>query len=345
MPRPHALAHTLALVLLSLTAHAGPTWSEHSPDPERLARGLDGLALGDTLAWVTHAGDEGRGVLLGSTDGTILCEDGITVARAEVEVLWQRRWTRGNSVTRGLGGGLLLGAVGGVTAGNVYRIDSGGLQNLGAGLAAVGLFVLGLAGGAMVGAVLPPAPSWDVVYTEQNDPRPPGLGVPAVRQLRGPYAELGAELGHVGWGIRGDGSVRGSLGLWIPVADNIDAGVTASAGAIPGFDGADGWDDVGPASVLAEFRIGLGSHGVRPYLGGGVGYLGELGDSPGWAVCLGLETMRSGRVAWRLEGGTRGARERVGGDRAGLAYLALRLDVGLRDQGPRQPRGSMEVSR
>jgi hypothetical protein len=323
-----------SLALLTLAAHAAPTWPEHSPDPARLARGLDGLAPGDTLAWVTHTGEEGRGVLLGRAEGAILCEDGIAVADSTVEVLWQRRWTRGNGFARGLGGGLVVGVVAGVTAGNVYRIDSGGLQNLGAGLATVGLFVLGLVGGTLVGAVMPPAPSWDVVYTEQYDPRPPGLGVPAVRQLQGAYAELGAELGHVGWGVRDDGSVRGSLGLWIPVADNIDAGVTASAGAIPGFDGADRWDDVGPASVLAELRTDFGNHGIRPYLGGGVGYLGELGDSPGWTLCLGLESMRSGQVAWRLEGGTRGAWERVGGDRAGLAYLALRLDVGLADQGP-----------
>lgn len=347
MPRHRTLVLVGALALMSFAAHATPPWSEHSPDPERLARGLDGLAPGDTLAWVTHAGDEGRGVLLGNAEGVILCEDGIAVASSEVEVLWQRCWTRGNSFTRGLGGGLALGAVGGITVGNVGTRDRGGLQNLGTGLAAMGLFVLGLAGGAMVGAAMPPAPSWDVVYTEQDDPRPPGPAVPTVRLLHGPYAELGAELGRAGWGVRDDGSVRASLGLWIPVADNLDAGVTVSAGASPRFDGADGWGDAGPASVLAEFRTSFGRRGVRPYLGLGAGYLGELGDVPGWALCLGLQSMRSGRFAWRLEGGTRGAWEPVGGDRAGLAYVALRLDAGLRDQGPTPPAtpGSRRVVR
>ncbi|MBD3221554.1 hypothetical protein GF314_09950 [bacterium] len=330
-----ALSAPLVLLLLATTAaaqgsrdHEFATGPAPDAGPDTAATMLE-LAAGDTVRWRHRDGTTG-GCVLAATSGTCLdCTDGRRIDTRDLDGLWQRHWSRATAFRRGSTMGFLAGLVGGMAVLNTNARDDGSLVNLGAAASMVLLVGGGTLTGMAVGAAAPPAGSWERVLGEPRISRseaPWREGPPDA----GPSLEVGAEVATIGWWSRHQGAVRGTVGIWLPVMTNADAGIDLSLGTAPDFDRPEVWSEDLAVSASGGVRIRIAGGGaLTPYVLVGGGWYGDLGETVGWKLGMGLQGRVIGRSAMRLEVGTIGGLEQIDGDRPGQAYAAVRFGVDL----------------
>ncbi|MBD3220001.1 hypothetical protein GF314_02055 [bacterium] len=265
---------------------------------------------------------------------TLRGDRGAVVAADSLAALWRREPDKTAPFSRRLGGSMALGLLGAAAIVNVHGDDTpGDWGNLGAGLGAAVSVAAGLMVGVLSGIMAPAEPDWHLLYSD--DPRrghrsgPPDEKAAFVTRLPRVWLETGLEGATVGWNQETDDTLRGSLGLWLNPTDLLETGLECGLGRPADLPHPDFAAQDLAVSVAARVRLRLQAKDTGPYLGVGIARSGEVADQPAWSACLGVRMRVADRWAVRTEAGTRGAMSRIDGDRPGMAYLALRVDLGL----------------
>lgn len=317
------------LTLLTAAPATAVDWDQPA-DPRRgtpvRREALQELAPGETIGWLLASGEVGWGIIAVVGPSTIITRDGLALDRDNCHGLWRAHSSRGHAISTGVGYGLAIGALASSALyANFQDDEPGEWGNLGVGLGISTALVGGLVMGLIAGAVVPDAEYWQLVYLAKGadswevDRLPRTDGGSRRRWLGAPWVEVSSSFGSTGWAgysvAEDQNGIRAAL--WLPVNSRLDVG-----GALGVSEST--WVSAG-SNVSAELLLRLGARTgtVQPYLVGGGGWYGPLGDMMGVTFGGGLRVQVARRWAVSLEAGAVNGLSRVGSDKPGRAWIGL----------------------